>query len=170
MIPKMKNSCKNRTNIILRIVFTVLTIFIMVFIFAQSAMPDEQSVKESNVIVDFITGLLNSTGNAYLTPEILSYTVRKLAHFTEYTVFGISLCLTAHAYFGQRRWIVPAFFAFGVFYAATDEFHQTFVSGRYGSAKDVLIDSLGLALGLTVTYFIIKRKTRAQIESGDSGN
>lgn len=33
-----------------------------------------------------------------------------------------------------------------VAYAATDEFHQTFVSGRSGSPTDVAIDSAGAAL------------------------
>jgi VanZ family protein len=35
-------------------------------------------------------------------------------------------------------------------YAATDEVHQLFVSGRQGSALDWLIDTIGVAAGVLV--------------------
>ena len=38
-------------------------------------------------------------------------------------------------------------FVFSVFYAATDEYHQTFIQGRSGSLRDVLIDSIGIFCG-----------------------
>ena len=31
-------------------------------------------------------------------------------------------------------------------YACTDEFHQTFVHGREGTPRDVVIDSIGIAI------------------------
>lgn len=37
-------------------------------------------------------------------------------------------------------------------YALTDELHQHFVPGRLGSAWDVLIDTLGAALGLAAVW------------------
>jgi VanZ family protein len=37
-----------------------------------------------------------------------------------------------------------------VLYAVSDEVHQTFVAGRHGSPRDVLIDAVGAALGLLV--------------------
>jgi len=42
-------------------------------------------------------------------------------------------------------------------YALSDEFHQSFVSGRFASALDVLIDSLG-AISFTILW--IKYKLR----------
>ena len=38
-------------------------------------------------------------------------------------------------------------------YAATDEFHQTFVAGRHGSPVDVLIDSIGIAIAAAVVLW-----------------
>ena len=35
--------------------------------------------------------------------------------------------------------------AISVAYAATDEFHQTFIEGRHGTPVDVLIDTVGIA-------------------------
>jgi VanZ family protein len=37
-------------------------------------------------------------------------------------------------------------------YAATDEVHQLFVPGRFGTFHDVLIDTTGGALGLTALW------------------
>ena len=66
--------------------------------------------------------------------------LRKLAHATEYAILGALLVRAL------RRW--PAAFALGVLYAVTDELHQTFVPGRAGRPLDVLIDTVGLAIGI----------------------
>jgi VanZ family protein len=66
--------------------------------------------------------------------------LRKSAHLTEYALFG-ALLLRA---FGRA---FPAF-AVGVAYAATDELHQHFVRGRHASPVDVLIDAVGITVGI----------------------
>ena len=66
--------------------------------------------------------------------------LRKLAHAIEFAILG-ALLLRALA----RE--VPAL-ALGVAYAISDEVHQTFVSGRRGSVWDVLIDAVGVVLGV----------------------
>jgi VanZ family protein len=47
--------------------------------------------------------------------------------------------------------LVPAL-VIAVAYAATDELHQRFVSGRHSTWVDVLIDSLGAALAALLLY------------------
>ncbi len=42
-------------------------------------------------------------------------------------------------------------FLFSVVFAASDEWHQAFVPGRYGKVRDVALDALGAALALSVT-------------------
>jgi VanZ family protein len=66
--------------------------------------------------------------------------LRKLAHVAEYAVLG-ALLLRA-----LGRWQVAL--ALGVAYAATDEVHQHFVTGRRGAPVDVLIDAVGVLLGI----------------------
>jgi VanZ family protein len=66
--------------------------------------------------------------------------LRKLAHVTEYAILG-ALLLRA---LGRP---IPAF-AVGVLYAASDEVHQHFVSGRHAAPLDVAIDAAGIAIGL----------------------
>ena len=68
--------------------------------------------------------------------------LRKLAHTAEYAILG-ALLLRATG----RTWLA---FGLGVLYAASDEFHQTFVSGRHGTPVDVAIDALGVAIGIAL--------------------
>jgi VanZ family protein len=78
--------------------------------------------------------------------------LRKVGHVTEYLVLAL-LCMRAAR--GLRpdaslRAAVAAGAAVALAYAATDEFHQTFVTGRHGTPADVLIDSIGIALAALV--------------------
>jgi VanZ family protein len=68
--------------------------------------------------------------------------LRKVAHVAEYAILG-ALLLRATDRTGLA-------FALGTLYAVSDEFHQSFVSGRVGSPLDVAIDALGLAIGITL--------------------
>jgi len=64
--------------------------------------------------------------------------LRKLAHMAE---FGLLWWLWLRA-LGQPQ----AAAAITLAYAVSDEFHQSFVSGRVGSPVDVLIDATGVAI------------------------
>lgn len=87
--------------------------------------------------VIFVLSSIPSLGTGLGTWDLL---LRKLAHVAEYAVLG---ALLARA---LGRWAVPL--ALGVAYAATDELHQHFVAGRRGAPVDVLIDAVGVALGI----------------------
>ena len=66
--------------------------------------------------------------------------LRKAAHLTEYAILAVLLRRAS----GSYGWA----FALAVAYAASDEWHQTFVRGRHGSPIDVGIDAVGISLGL----------------------
>jgi VanZ family protein len=66
--------------------------------------------------------------------------LRKGAHMAEYAILG-ALLLRA---LGRE---LPAL-AVGLAYAISDEIHQHFVSGRHASPVDVLIDMVGVAIGV----------------------
>jgi VanZ family protein len=63
--------------------------------------------------------------------------LRKCAHMG---LYGLLWLLWARA---VGPW--PAL-AITLAYAVSDEYHQTFVTGRHGAATDVLIDAVGVAL------------------------
>ena len=68
--------------------------------------------------------------------------LRKIAHAAEYAVLGALLVRALH----RSR----LSFVIGVAYAASDEFHQTFVTGRAGTVLDVGVDAVGVALGVAL--------------------
>jgi VanZ family protein len=90
----------------------------------------------------------------------LDFVVRKAGHMA---VFGILAVLVwwALASSGVRRavlwsWVLTAG------YAATDEFHQAFTSGRHPALQDVGIDSVGALLFLVaLTVWLRGRQARA---------
>jgi VanZ family protein len=68
--------------------------------------------------------------------------LRKLAHAAEYAVLGL---LLARAVRNASLAV-----ALGVLYAISDEVHQSFVAGRQGSPLDVLVDAVGVTVGVLV--------------------
>jgi VanZ family protein len=70
--------------------------------------------------------------------------LRKLAHMTEY---GLLWFLWWRA-FGYKAPLGAAALTLG--YAATDEWHQTMVTGRHGTPVDVLIDGAGVVVAATL--------------------
>ena len=66
--------------------------------------------------------------------------LRKVAHAVEYAVLGVLLVRAL----GRE---LPAA-AIGIAYAVTDEVHQAFVPGRHGAPIDVLVDAVGVLVGV----------------------
>ena len=80
--------------------------------------------------------------------------VRKLAHMTEYCILAVSLSIPLYAYGVRGIWLVLLAGFICVGFAATDEYHQSFVAGRGPSPKDVCIDSIGALIGIIGTRII----------------
>ncbi|WP_372791066.1 VanZ family protein [Paraconexibacter sp.] len=78
--------------------------------------------------------------------------LRKLAHMTEY---GLLWFLWLRALGRPARPLAAA--AIAIAYAASDEWHQTFVEGRHGTPVDVLID----ATGVLIASALWRRRLRA---------
>jgi VanZ family protein len=70
---------------------------------------------------------------------------RKLIHIGEYALLCFLWWRALATVTTPRRAALLAFLITSG-YAATDEFHQTFVDGRHGNPLDWLIDSAGAAL------------------------
>ena len=92
----------------------------------------------------------------------IHFYVRKAGHITEYFILAITITLPFYVVFGLRHAIL--FIVSGiicVLLACGDEYHQTFISGRTGTPKDVLIDSIGIFSGILVSevFCFVGRKT-----------
>ena len=80
------------------------------------------------------------------------FTIVKGWHFTEFAVLTVLAASTLKWLRGKTTSssiMFAMFFCFG--FAASDEWHQSFIPDRYGTVQDVLIDSLGVcAAGLAM--------------------
>ena len=85
-------------------------------------------------------------------PEFEWLTIDKLYHFIEYAILG---GLVARALVEARPSVVPSRLVwhvaavFSILYGASDEWHQTFVPGRFATVADWVADVLG-AIGWCV--------------------
>lgn len=89
--------------------------------------------------------------------ENVQIVVRKGGHFSGYAVLAILLWRARNRGLLTNVWTwrTAAFAEFISFlYAISDEVHQAFVPTRQASTLDVLIDSLGAAVGLFVVWAI----------------
>ena len=68
----------------------------------------------------------------------------------------------------NKHWLA---WLLAILYAITDEYHQSFVTGRFPSAFDVFVyDNLGALLSLWITHITIKQKRPAQQPAPDRHN
>ena len=83
------------------------------------------------------------------------YIVRKMAHFSIYALIGTALLLFIYVF--SKKLILSSLIAttLSIMYAIYDEKRQLSIPGRYGTMKDVFIDSYGALTGIILTFTII---------------
>ena len=85
----------------------------------------------------------------------LNRIVRKLAHLTEFTILGGVLYVVLRRYIEYGT--VVKTIGVGIVIACLDEFIQLFSLGRSSQLSDVLIDTIGIIIGILVVklaYYI----------------
>jgi VanZ family protein len=89
---------------------------------------------------------------------------KKGAHFTVYAVLAVLFrrALPLSRQIWALSWV------FTVLYAASDEWHQSFVPGRHPQATDVLIDACGAATGLLIFWWLQRRSQAAALHGGEA--
>ena len=94
-------------------------------------------------------------------PEFEWLTIDKLYHFVEYAVLG---GLLAIAFVKAKPAVVPSkliwlvAMVLSILYGASDEWHQTFVPGRFATLADWVADALGSIAGVLAVYLYHKKK------------
>ena len=145
-----------------------LVIAVMVIIYCFSAQTGVESGAMSGRITRWVLNLVVpgfgdfSQEKQEAIRSTVSFVVRKLAHFSEYALLGISLMLHIAQIEKKITVRLPWLWSWcvGTLYAASDEFHQGFVAGRGPSVRDVMIDSSGVIAGTLLLVWIIRRRTR----------
>ncbi len=100
--------------------------------------------------VIFLVSARTKADMPYYPDDILDWPLKKSAHLLEYGVLTLLLWWAISGSMGDRAkgwafWVIPIVC---VAYAASDEYHQSFVAGRGSSVFDVLIDTVGILLAL----------------------
>jgi len=138
----------------------------VIFVGSTNVMSTEQT---SRYIVPFLVWL--KPGMSARTLWTIVVVIRKCAHVIEYTVLALLLwrALRNLPTFHTRALMVFGLVLLGcALFAASDEFHQTFVKSRTPSVRDVFLDVGGALLGLLIGASFARRhpKTfRATTES-----
>lgn len=134
----------------------------MFLIFSASA--DQNSAQTSSLYLEpFLRWLF--PGLSAENFGRLVFGARKLAHVTEYAILAV-LCWRAFRggapgwKWRHAGWAL----ALVALYAATDEWHQTFVPSRQGTVMDVLIDVSGGVLGLGIARVFTWRGGRPGVK------
>jgi VanZ family protein len=86
--------------------------------------------------------------------------IRKGVHFFIFAVLGFLMLRVCHLFVKNNlRAFAIALFSV-VFYACLDELHQYYTDGRSALWQDVVIDSVGGFFGISVSYWLVRRKRR----------
>ena len=130
-------------------------ILMMYLIYSFSAQTGEVSgalsYEVSYQIVETKNEVLNENKSydelAYSASSIEFY-VRKAAHMTEYCLLAIAISFPLYVYGVRGIWLILLAGVICVGFAGFDEYHQSFVSDRGPSVRDVGIDSIGVTVGI----------------------
>ena len=89
------------------------------------------------------------------------FVLRKLAHIGEYAVLTGLLwwALRRHTNSRVRAWLLAALAA--ALCGLSDEWHQSWIAGRYGSFRDVGIDALGIVASYALVSYQLYQRMRS---------
>lgn len=134
-----------------RLIFTIALIACVVFIFRNSLQAGDLSSARSQSVMQMLNELLGRVGLGPLS----QHTVRKLAHFAEFTLEGflLMLCLRVYTRHFVRHVSWPLLG--GMTTALMDETIQRFIPGRSSQVTDVWIDMAGVVCGLFVALVLL---------------
>jgi VanZ family protein len=93
--------------------------------------------------------------------EQVQFVIRKTAHLSEYAVLSLLIFRALANMIRSGRFAGAASITLLISsaFAASDEFHQSFVPSRTSSVRDVVIDITGAIFGMTIYWsFVHKRR------------
>lgn len=138
---------------ILRIILILLLLGTFYIIFGFSSQDGEKSGSISRRITEKIATFIPQIQkeneiekeNIMNTMERI---IRKMAHFSIYAVVGLLLMALVSTYNIKEKNRLIISLTTGIIYATSDEIHQSFVPGRSPMITDVVIDTMGVILGI----------------------
>ncbi len=127
----------------------LLQVLWIIIIFSFSLQSGDVSSVSSGWLAQNVLTLTKSVG-FHLSLNDVTFLVRKTAHFSEYAILGV-ITYTNIVHFKKFRY----YFMVSLAIPFLDELLQHFISGRYGSLVDSMIDLAGLCSGMFIAYLIL---------------
>ncbi|VYU14727.1 VanZ like family protein [Veillonella parvula] len=137
-----------------RWILYIVLCLIVFFIWDNSLQNGGTSDGFSLIFAEWLAPIADKLG-FYGNIWALNRIVRKLAHLTEFTILGGVLYVVLRRYIEYGT--VVKTIGVGIVIACLDEFIQLFSLGRSSQVFDVLIDTIGIIIGILVVklaYYI----------------
>ena len=134
-----------------RVIFTIALIACIAFIFRNSLESGALSSARSQAVMQKINEILSVVNLGPLS----EHTVRKLAHFAEFTLEGFLLMLCLRVYTNRFVRHISWPLLGGMTTALLDETIQRFIPNRTSQVTDVWIDMAGVVFGALVALILL---------------
>lgn len=143
---------------IIRVILLILLVGTFFIIFGFSSQDGEESSGISRKITEIITDkiLRLSDDNKIQIVDRMESVIRKIAHFSIYTIVGVLLMGFVSTYKIDEMKRIYISIVIGIIYATSDEIHQSFIPGRSSQLTDVMIDTMGVALGICLILILLE--------------
>ncbi|NOV00889.1 VanZ family protein [Paenibacillus planticolens] len=148
-------------------VFTFAAVLWMAFIFLKSGQTyQQQSLRPLLETKLAGTALLNHFPHVAFTYDgqqitwqdpigVIEFFIRKAGHISEFAILALLWIMALLCKPVRMIMALLTSSIISVLYAATDEWHQTFVEGRTGHAIDVAVDTIGVFLAVLLVLAIV---------------
>ena len=161
---------------ILRAILIILLLGIFYIIFGFSGQEGEKSGSISRQITEAVTKNIKQIQTLEetqkeITLKKIEHIIRKLAHFSLYTVVGILMMSLMSTYNIEQIKRYGISLGVGMIYAISDEIHQSFIPDRTPAVGDVFIDTCGVIFGIILVRIVmliilkVKNTNKNQAES-----
>ena len=134
-----------------RVIFTIALIACIAFIFRNSLESGALSSARSQAVMQKINEILSVVNLGPLS----EHTVRKLAHFAEFTLEGFWLMLCLRVYTARFVRHISWPLLGGMTTALLDETIQRFIPNRTSQVTDVWIDMAGVVFGALIALILL---------------
>jgi VanZ family protein len=123
----------------------ILAILICFIIFNFTA-SSSSTGSNTQHIIGKITGLDDKHA------ATLNFVIRKTTHLTIFGLLGICFYMALR----KRKFLIA--WGLTTLYAASDEYHQSFMPGRTAAVKDVILDSCGSIVAILIVRFFVQKR------------
>lgn len=128
---------------------------ILIFLGSTDVLSAEQT---SRFLVPFLRWL--DPQISWVAIATIHTVIRKLGHVTEYAVLAVLLWRALRSKSWRLSLLFFATWIACALFAASDEFHQSFVPSRTPAVHDVMIDVCGAFVGLMICFAFTRSGTK----------